>query len=334
MATLGELGEKRIISEVIRKMSVNKQAVIPLHDDAQVFPQEMTSSLQWVISTDRTPSNLRAFEWGLMSHREYGRYCVVSNVSDVVAMGAKPYGFLLNIAAPRSMKLSDFKEVMNGVSKALDEYSICLMGGDTKEGEQLNLVGISLGQIEFGKSLRRNGAIVGDTLAISESEPIGLAPGAFLFFKKKHLFKSSEIERLEPIFRSVLIDVRARAEEATALLEWSSCNSLIDNSDGVYESARELASASNLDIELSIDLDDIHPATIEVASTCSVDPVVLALSGGADFRLLFSSSEMDSCPIDIREIGKTSPSSIERGRVITNGIDSTDRIQGWVHFNN
>lgn len=334
MKTLGDMGEKRLISQVIRKLETRSKPALPLHDDAQLFPSiQFLEPKQWVISTDRTPSNLRAFEWGIMSHREYGRYCVVSNVSDIAAMGGKPYGFLLNITAPRSMRVSEFKEVLTGVRDALDEYSMCLMGGDTKEADVLNLVGISIGIVNHGRAIQRDGASPGDTVSISGHEPVGLTPGAFLYYQNRNLFSDRDSRRLEPLFRDALVKVQARCEEAICLSEWSSCNSLIDNSDGIFESVQEISSASKVGIEIEISTNDVHPATIEVASVCSRDPVELALSSGADFRLIFTSNEIQSCPIDSRKIGRVTAGDRE-GSVTVIGTDKEiiSGISGWIHF--
>lgn len=331
---LQDLGEKRIISDILRQLDVTKKAPIELNDDTQVFPEEGRSQdYQWLVSSDRTPSKLRAFQWGIMSYSDYGRYCVVSNVSDVLAMGGYPYGFLLNVAAPPSMLLSDFKELLKGVASGLNEYNICLMGGDTKEGDILNMVGIAIGWAETGKLLYRSNMKSGETICISGTEPLGLTPGAFLFYKHKNILTSNMVERLEPEFKSALISASANSYFPLELTNWGQCSAAIDNSDGIYKSVGELASASQKDVSISVSLEDIHPATKEIAEFLEKDPIDICLAAGADFRLIFSTDSRHDCPIPCRVIGQVSGQDYNGSVSVVSkkGKDSSE-YTGWIHF--
>lgn len=326
---LSSLGEKRIITEIIRKLPINNGTELLLNDDAQVVPIKSNKPL--FISTDRTPTDLRALQLGVMSLFEYGRYCVISNLSDIVAMGAFPIGFLLNIAASPNMLVADFREIMEGVSDALNEYEIPLLGGDTKQSKELNLVGIALGQSFNDHILTRSGAKPGDFLIISKGH-LGLTPTAFLYFNNKKEFEGKLSVSEENDLRNSLTTITARFRESKLLSDSGLCTSCIDNTDGIYSSLIELALAS--DVGLDIDLSNInaHSALLLISEFVDRSPISLILSAGADFKLIGTVSEISKeINSSFQVIGRVTD---RIDHISVNGIsrDELESVSRWNHF--
>lgn len=290
-ATLRSLGEKRLIREVIDCLEVRARPILPLNDDAQVVSVREGSLL--VISTDRTPSDLSALKLGLMSLRELGNYSVVSNLSDLAAMGADPVGILLSVAANREMLVDDFRELLEGVVGALNEYEVALLGGDTKEANELNLVCTAVGEVGAKDVLKRSGAKPGHKVFTSRAGAFGLVPAALKYFliAKPRGLKLGE--RYEETLIESLVDIRARFEEARLLRETGLCTSCIDNTDGIFASLRELSNASEVGFNVVSGCIRIPPCVQEVAKYVEMDPLNLALAGGADFRLIGSVKKFD-----------------------------------------
>lgn len=328
--TLSSLGEKKIISDIIRELPLTCKNYLLLNDDAQIIPVKSGTPLS--ISTDRTPTNLRALCLGVMSLFEYGRYCVVSNLSDIAAMGAFPIGFLLNIAASPTMLVSDFKEIMSGVCDALNEYETPLMGGDTKEANELNLVGIALGQGFNNGVLTRSNAKPGDYLVVSKGD-LGLTPTAFAYFDsiKNIDIKISEEDKTELI--NSLVKVRARFDESKILSNSGICTSCMDNTDGLYSSFIELTSASK--VGLDVDLSDVRISNSVtcISNNINVSPHKLIISAGADFKLLGTVTEITPNISEVFQvIGRVSDKYNE---INVRGISNDDlkSTSKWNHFN-
>lgn len=325
---LSELGEKNIIRELIRPLPILKNRPLPLNDDAQIIPSLFGG--EHVISTDRTPSDLRALVWGIMSYREYGRYCVMSNMSDVAAMGAEPTGFLLNIGARGDTEIAVLKEILGGVSDALNEIDCPLLGGDTKEASELSLVGVGLGQLNNSRPLTRSSAKPGDVVAMSPG-PLGFPPAAFEYFGK---FKPNGVlldSVSEETLRKSIVDIKANFYESRKLSLFEDCNTCMDNTDGILMSAKEIAEASNVDIHIDISGVYIDPLIQKIVDLGDRSLSNLILAGGADFKLMATFPSENTIPLGYTLIGKVSEG---KGNVYSDDVDliGNDFSHGWVHF--
>jgi len=327
--TLSDLGEKKIISEIIRKLPLENKGELLLNDDAQIIPVASTNPI--FISTDRTPTDLKALCLGVMSLFEYGRYCVISNLSDIAAMGAFPTGFLLNIAASPDMTVDDFEQVMQGVTSALNEYKIPLLGGDTKEAKQLNLVGIALGQSYTPEFFTRSGAKPGDYLIISKGF-LGLTPTAFEYFNiRDSVSLNISATNIKEMISS-LVDVKARFSESKILSVSKLCTSCMDNTDGLYSSFLEIVDASQVGLEIDLSNINIHNSTSIIAEKSDKNIHELILSAGADFKLISTVRRLNN---DIEEsfqvIGRVNDKSQD---IFISGLNENalEKISRWNHF--
>src|SRR5690606_5233917 len=86
------------------------------------------------------------------------------NLSDLAAMGAEPYGYLLATCLPKALSEEWLQAFAVGLCAAQNAYDVTLLGGDSTAslgGITLSLTAI--GTLPTGASpLRRNGARVGD----------------------------------------------------------------------------------------------------------------------------------------------------------------------------
>ncbi len=286
---LSDVGEKALIANIIRRKNLKSEETLPLNDDAQLLIPPNKNGYPLVIATDRTPSDLRPYLWGFYDLFEYGRYSVISNLSDMAAMGANPFGYLLNIAAPKDMLLKDFEKVFDGIQKSLYEYGTELLGGDTKQANELNLVGVAIGQCFRESELTRSGACPGDKLIIS-NRPLGGIPAAHAYFSS---FGSKISSRLEKKLANEFHDLYARVDEAKLLAECGSCTSCIDNSDGLIASLDEVSSASGVGFTLKKQMLDIPSHVIDTSSKLRCDPIFLACGAGGDFRIIATVKNFD-----------------------------------------
>jgi thiamine-monophosphate kinase len=288
---LSDLGEKLLIREVIRNSGPLDDLLLPLNDDAQILRPPSSLDHPQVIATDRTPTDLRPLVWGIYSYQQYGAYHAISNLSDIAAMGAKPFGYLLNIAAPGSFLLSDFKSVFQGVSTELAKYDTILLGGDTKQGSELNLVGIAIGQSWREKVLTRSGCRPGDKLIISGRD-FGYIPAAHALFSRSGWCPTNLYERQ---LTDAFYCLRPHFAETKLLQDSGVCTSCIDNSDGIAASLDEISEASGVSFRLYPDSLVIADAVSYVASSVKQNPLELLLGAGGDFRIIATVREFPEC---------------------------------------
>ncbi len=102
-------------------------------------------------------------EW--MSLEQIAKKSMLVNISDAIAMNAKPYIALLGIVIPKHFTYQELKELASGFNAVAKEYGIEIIGGDTTAGESLM---ISLTIISHTqKPLLRKNAKVGDLVAFT-----------------------------------------------------------------------------------------------------------------------------------------------------------------------
>jgi len=105
----------------------------------------------------------------------------------------------------------------------------------------------------------------------------------------------------------------------------------MDNTDGLLISVQEIAEASGVGIELNLDKVDIHPSIYAISSLFNINPLTLLLSGGGDFKLVTTLSQLPDPILGYTVIGLVSDNSCN---VAVHGLskEETDSISGWVHF--
>jgi len=287
MPQLRDIGEKRLIREIIQKGWRAAEGMLPLNDDAQIISPPLSFNFPQLISTDRTPTNLRPLVWGIYDYEQYGQYHAISTLSDIAAMGAYPFGYLLNIAAPATLDLDVFVSVFNGVTSILKKHKTMLLGGDTKEGTELSLVGIALGQSWKETVLTRSGCKVGDKLIVSGG-PLGSIPAAHALFSR-HGWRQTNIH--EQMLTDAFHQFFPQIAEARLLQDSGVCTSCMDNSDGLIASLDEIADASGVGFKLDQKTIEVSEQVAYVASILERDPVELLLGAGGDFRLVATVSE-------------------------------------------
>lgn len=319
---LSEVGEKSIIANVIRSIFGGGEELLPLNDDSQLYAIQ---DGVLAITTDRTPSNLTVRRKGLMGLHAYGRYSVISNLSDLAAIGARPVGYMLNVAAPPDMELDDFQEVLRGARDGLAEYGIAVGGGDCKEGTELSLVGVALGIVDQRRALTRSNCRPGDDVFISTSR-IGHAAAALRLIGSVNdqiVDDPSAMIALE-----ALTNPSAQIELGRYVSNQTSRAGAIDNTDGIYASLLELSVASNVGFAIEVPIDDV---VLKLAKRIGSSPIELAMGAGGDFSLIIVSSEIRSPEqFGLVHIGRCTESGIAISGLTP---DQVIRLGVFEHFN-
>ncbi len=103
------------------------------------------------------------FKRSWMTLRQIAYKSMLINISDAIAMNAKPQYALLSVAIPSSYSLHDLRELHAGFQEAAEEYDLEIIGGDTVSNSKLDISITIISQSD--KLLHRKGLKEGDLLA-------------------------------------------------------------------------------------------------------------------------------------------------------------------------
>lgn len=162
------------------------------------------------------------------------------NVSDLIAMGAEPKTYLLNIVWPRDGFEARADGFVDGLREAQDAFKLLLVGGDTTRADGPWTISITaIGQVRGGKTPRRGGAKPGDVVVVTNQ--IG---DAWLGLQ----MRLGKID-IEDARERALLDVKFATpapplEAAMPLHEMA--NAAIDVSDGLLADIAHIAAASSV----------------------------------------------------------------------------------------
>ena len=300
---VSDIGEK----ELVRYIISHSRDITP--DDTAITSFDNTnliSTCDMLIQSRHFPDNMTYFDMGFKA--------VTVNVSDLAAMGAEPLGFLLAIALPKDLEIDSFKEIIDGVLKACEYYSIPLIGGDTNEASEIIITGTALGLVD--NPMMKDTYHKGDLIAVTGD--IGLAALGF------------EMDFLDSIYVKHALRPKARIREGQILKDYAT--SATDITDGLaselYEIKRE-----GIGFMIHEGMLNVSDEYKKLAGELNLDYLDLMLHVGEDFELLFTISKenLEKLPIDCIVIGEVTDSDVVE-LTLENGFVERIENRGYEHY--
>jgi thiamine-monophosphate kinase len=301
-------------------------------DDAAVL--QPPSGMDMVISTDRVPTDLLALQFGLMGMRDLGSYLAEVNISDIIAMAARPAGLLLNVGLPSDFLISDFREVLEGFIEAGSSHGAPLVGGDTTYAPSPTFSATAVGWVAHDSALRRGGAKLGDRVAVSGN--VGAFGAALVYFSARRTGRVNSLSsRTEQRLLEALVKPKARSELVDGLLGEPCVSGAMDITDGLGQTLSEFADASGMGIDVvesHIPIDDTVAEVSEITGTPLMD---IAFGIGLDLELLLTLSPAAGLPEEaggLTLIGEVVESHHGVRVLRGDGRPSPLPGRGWQHF--
>jgi len=297
-----------------------------LADDAAVIPARPGFDL--VISKDAMVEGVHF----LPGERPdlIARRLLRTNLSDLAAKAAEPFGYFLMTAWPADRSWSERDAFIRGLAEDGETFGIALLGGDTVGTPgPLTLSATVLGWCPAGATVLRSGARAGDAAVV-----LGAIGDGWLGLQAARGELADPGGRLAAHYRTptpllVLREgLRAFARAAA------------DVSDGLVADVGHVARASGLAV--SLDLADLPLSTAAVA-WCAVQPdhaeARLALAtGGDDYAIVCAADPADVPALKLIASESGVPFArvglFERGegvRVAFAGREVTVATPGWSH---
>ncbi len=253
------------------------------------------------------------------SPEDFGWYACALSLSDLAACGGSPLSILASLTFERRYSEDFILEFLKGVETCASNFSIHLDGGDLNEGRGFVADLVAVGVAKRENYVTRRGAKPGDLIFTTGS--FGDQGAAI-----SEILSGREVP--EKIRKKVLRPV-PKIEEGKKLGSTGKVTSMIDSSDGLYESLLELSKASGVLME--VDLEKV-PKGEWYLENFDGDPSPL-LFGGGELELVFTSPPEildEDLGFEIYEIGR-----VVRGRgvrILEGGKEVEVNGHGWRHF--
>ena len=311
------------------EIGIGDDAAIARFDDSHI-----------VLTSDAMVDGVH-FLSGSMSWHDVGWKCVVSNQSDIAAMGALPENALLTLAMPSGISKSELDGILSGVIGALDRFGGRLVGGDTVSSS-VAMISVSMtGRlVNTGKPLTRGSAQVGQLIAVTG--PLGASAGGLAVLKDSPEQPHGANGTGQ---RARVIEAHTRPSPRTDLapeMVRSGVECAMDVSDGLLIDLERICAASGVDAVIHA---DAVPNDPDVSALFPQEALELALTGGEDYELLYVADAETIARVNASQpitvvgefgvVGEIKPREGAEPKVTvldSGGNELAFATKGWDHF--
>ena len=313
----GRPGEFELIDRYFAPLAAKVEGTFGLHNDAAVLPVSRGERLVTTVDTMIQGRHFLDCPPDLVA-----RKLLRVNLSDLAAMGAVPFGYLLASAWPLDLEESWIAAFSEGLARDQGIYDVALYGGDTTGTPgPMTLSLTAFGRVAGQAVLDRGSLVAGDDLYVTGS--IG---EAYLGLRALR----GDLEELPAATREALVG-RYRLPEprlavGQALLQEGLARSALDVSDGLAQDLGHLLEASGVGAEIDLPAVPFSAAALEGLAALDLPPQRL-LAGGDDYELLFTAPDA-SHGVEIGRVEAGEGVRVVDGKEQPMALTDT----GWRHF--
>jgi thiamine-monophosphate kinase len=265
------MGEFEFIEQIRRAFAgIGDGGITGIGDDCAVLPVGGGEEA-FVVTTDMLVEGVHFLRHATTA-RELGGKALAVNLSDVAAMGARPVASFLSIALPAeclgggNTRGGWADEFMEGYREMSARHGVRLAGGDTTGspgGVAINVTAI--GRAPLDRLKYRSGARVGDVVVVAG--PLGESAAGL---------RDILAGRLDTPHAAIHRNPVPQVAEGEWLGGRPEVHAMIDLSDGLASDLVHVLRASGVGAE------------IELTAIPTPVPIELAVTGGEDYKLLFT----------------------------------------------
>ncbi|HEY8122914.1 MAG TPA: thiamine-phosphate kinase [Myxococcota bacterium] len=285
--------------------------VLGIGDDAALLRVRADEDV--VVTTDALVEGVH-FDFAQETPRVAGRRALAANLSDLAAMGARPLGFVVALAAPAATPLARALGLARGMLELAVRCACPLVGGNVARAREISVAITAIGAVRRGAALLRRGARAGDRVFVT-----GTLGGAALARARGHVRGAPE----------------PRLAAGRALAGLRGIGACIDVSDGIAGDLAHVCRASGVRARIDAARVPVPRGFAAACARAGVDPQRLALAGGEDYELLFTARGATAraealsrrLGLAVTEIGR-----IEAGKPAVLGLPRAVRAGGYRHF--
>ena len=299
---LSDLGEDRLLNELLPRLSSGKAVVAGAGDDCAVVETQDRGKLL-VLKTDCVVEGVHFLRG--TNALDVGWKAMMRPLSDFAATSAVPQFALITLMLSEKTDVAWVKQLYQGLRRAADRFRVSIVGGETSSMPGAIAISASvIGFVERDRWVSRGGAKPGDDLFVT-----GRLGGAW---KRKHL-------RFIP-----------RLMESRWLTKNFSIHAMMDLSDGLGTDLPRLARASKVGFK-------IEAENLPLSRGAKIND---AISKGEDYELLFAVPRRENKRLQkkwsrkfpklpLTHIGSLTSQS---ARSLSAAADNPQLKGGYVHF--
>jgi thiamine-monophosphate kinase len=252
----GELGEDRLLDQLLPNLPRNRGVIVGAGDDCAVVKLAERGKLH-LLKTDCLVENIHFTKKA--SPESVGWKAMARPLSDFAAMSGVPEFALVTLIVPAQTTVAWVKKMYGGLQKAARLFQVAIVGGETSSIKGPAVLSVTVtGFVERGRWVSRAGGQANDALFVT-----GRLGGSL---RGRHL-------RFVP-----------RILESRWLTKNFPIHAMMDLSDGLGADLPRLARASGVGFELDETALPLNPG-------CTPKQ---AISDGEDYELLFSIAPQDA----------------------------------------
>ena len=293
---LSEVGEDRLLAQLLPTLSRNSSVLLGAGDDCAVVKSPPQDDLE-LLKTDCIVEGIHftaASPPALVGWKAMAR-----PLSDFAAMSGVPRFALVTLVVPAERSLDWTKKIYRGLEKTARTFGVAIVGGETSNIKGPAVISVSLtGFVEQNRWVSRDGGKAKDELFVTG--------------------------RLGGSLRGRHLKFTPRIEEARWLTKHFPIHAMMDLSDGLGADLPRLARASGVGFEVDEDAIPRHRGR----------SVRHAIGDGEDYELLFAISPHHSARLIKRWRKRFPRLPLTRiGKLNSNFELRTSKfLRGYVHF--
>jgi len=290
---LKDIGERKLTYKITSRFS------IPF-DDCYFLPidgEYLLLTTDMVRKTTHFPKDATPYH--------IGWYSIAVNISDVVAKGGEPFAYLVALGLPKEMDEKALDEILNGMENCIKLYGGKIIGGDTKEADEITIAITAIGKVKKKEVLSREGAKAGEAVFVTGN----LGKGGIALLK-------NDLDKL--------LLIKPKIKEARWLAKNKIATACMDLSDGLASSLYQLSKINGIGFRIFADFLPIdEEANLEVA-----------LYYGGDYELLFTAPKEEKENIEKKINAKMIGEVIDEKKItlIKDGKEYKIENKGYEHF--
>lgn len=323
-----DLGEFRLVNKILEN-SANLAENGPKYrswlgagDDAAIFDG-------WLVTKDLSVENTH-FRLDWSSPEQAVEKHIVSNVSDISAMGGRPRLALFGLCVSKHWTDETRDRVVKAVAEGFARRGIALIGGDTVAADVGMFSTTLLGEQVGERALLRTAARPGDDVYVAGT--LGKS-AAGLWILMNHPEDTDKFTRLVEYH----LNPRISEDMGMRLVRSGVSGACMDISDGLSSELNHLTISSGASIEIDRSLLPIDSDVVKMAEYYAIDPMEFALNGGEEYELLFTNRPENDIllnefrPCEVYRIG-----SVKEGTSVymLDGCGNREivKAQAWSHL--
>ena len=275
MKAFDRILENRAIDLWVRNFGrAGHQVNAPHEADAELIRLEGENSRFLAVTIDSLSEEISTGLYG--EPFTAGWVLVMSNFSDLAAVGAEPLGIVISCSLDLGRSKSYQEEIARGIEAACRALGTFVLGGDMNSSQDICLTGCALGFVPDRQKMTRVGCREGDIVFLSGRAGAGNALGLARFSRLP-----------EEVFPEAGYRPVARIKEARLIRRYAS--SCMDTSDGLLITLDQLLRINRKGFAIEVKWDEIlESKVLDLCQKTGIPPWFMAAGIHGEFELLFT----------------------------------------------